>query len=123
MAATKPDDTQTEGFTDAQRSELSSMIAEAVKGAIGTPKREDKPLPQPPGPTDDEWAKMGPAQREASWKSAVENALASITHDADFEDLRRAVEELRNKPEPEKAPDVFSRLRAFLWGPEPEKTK
>lgn len=105
-----------EAFTPEQEERLGEIIANALKGDPPKPK-EDRDPPKAP-PTDDEWTRMGPAQREGYVKTLVHDVLGQISNDDKTAALAAEVERLKAK-EGEKPPDLFSKMREWLWGKEP----
>ena len=114
-----------EGFTPQQKSELSSMIAEALKGSGGG-KAPDPPKGEP-AVSDDEWSRMGPAARESMIERSVRSILEQFGRDDKIDSLERELAELKDgkgkaSSEPEKVPTIVDRFRVWLWGaPEPDE--
>jgi hypothetical protein len=117
MAGSPAPTASSEGFTDAQKSELSAMIAEAVKSNTAPPK-EDQPKGAPTV-TDEEWAGMSDRKRENFITQVVDARLDELARlDADAERDRKIadLEKKNGQPLPEKAPSVWTKLQGFLWG-------
>lgn len=126
MATTK--DSDAPAFSDEQKSELASMIAEAVKGS--TPPAQDPPTPAgPPAVTDAEWDRMTDRARESWVRQLVDSRLDDLARqDADAERDRKIADLERAKAEAEappgdRPPTIIDRLRAILWGADPDKPK
>lgn len=110
-------------FTEEQETRLSELIAEAVAGAgKGAPK--GRAADPKPAPTDDEWARMTPRQRESWVEDATRRELDRLKKSDKLEDLQAQVEsltaELRGTAAggaaSERAPKAWSWLTEFLWG-------
>ena len=106
-------------FSEEQRAELSTLIAEAV-GSVGAPPADvqDAGKKEVPKVSDSEWAGMSDRQRQGWVESMVTHHLSELARqDKDYERDRKIAElEGRKAPEPEKAPSVWTRLQGLLWG-------
>lgn len=115
-------DAPTSGFTEEQRSELSELIAQAVKGSAPPPQSEE-PASKAPVVSDAEWGSMSDRQRQGWVESMVNHHLSELARaDADYERDRKIAELSASKgPEPEKPPSVVTRLQKLIWGDPGEK--
>lgn len=123
-----------DAFSPEQESRLRQLIAE------GAPKPSPRPAGRRSGGglLEDE-GQQSDWQRQRDTRAATEEELARIVDrrldelakDAEFEDMKAELEALRaekakgSKPRVprsvEKPPEVFSKLRKFMWGSEPER--
>jgi hypothetical protein len=109
-------ETDDDGFSETQKSQLSEMIAAAVKG--------DKAPPSDPGGpkklTDDEWDAMTDRGRESWVRKLVDFRLDELFKEDEQRRLAAEVEALKagltSKPEPEKTPGMLTRLQKTIWG-------
>jgi hypothetical protein len=115
-----PESTETSGFTEDQRSELRSIIAEVVGAA--TPPAAPAASAGPKQVSDSEWDAMSDRQRESWVRQLVDFRLDELSRDDEIARQRGEIEQLKNDktPEPEAAPSVVTKIQKFLWG-EPDK--
>jgi hypothetical protein len=111
--------TDTSGFSEDQRNELKSLIAEAVGSA--TPPATDPAKDAPKKVTDAEWDTMSDRQRESWVRQLVDFRLDELSRDDEIARQRAEIEALKadKTPAPEKAPSVVTKLQKMLWGDAP----
>ena len=114
-------ESQESGFSEAQRSELRDLIAEAV-GSAKPPNAPEAPA-GPKKLTDTEWDAMGDRQRESWVRSLVDFRLDELAKDDEIRAQREDIERLKadKTPEPEKPPSVITRIQKFMWGDPEDK--
>jgi hypothetical protein len=115
-----PETTESSGFTEDQRSELRSIIAEVVGAA--NPPAAPATSSGPKQVSDSEWDAMSDRQRESWVRQLVDFRLDELSRDDEIARQRGEIEQLKNDktPEPEAPPSVVSKIQKFLWG-EPDK--
>jgi hypothetical protein len=120
MAATRntpPEsgDTQTSRFSEEERSELSQLIADAVKG--GSAPVVDEGPKGPKKLSDSEWDDMTDRAREKWVRELVDFRLDELAKNDDDRQLREKVDALADrKPEPEAVPSTWSKVQRLIWG-------
>lgn len=120
VMADRPAPTKDSGFTEEQRSELATLIAEAVGGAK-PPAPEEQPS-NVPQVSDDEWASMSDKSRQGYIESVVSHMLSELAHlDADQRRDAQIADLANQKPEPERPPSIVSKLQKLLWGDPDER--
>jgi len=119
-SAPESEQASTGGFSEEQRSELRSLIAEVVGG--------DKPPPAPAAPSrvkvsDSDWDGASDRQRESWVRQMVDDELERLAKDDEIARQRADIDALKadKTPEPEKAPNVVTKLQKFLWGDPEDK--
>lgn len=112
-------------LTDADKAWIGDAIAAAVTKAgegKGAPKG-DEGKGGTPAPSEDEWASMGPRQRESWVHQAVTEKLEQLRRDDKLESMQEEIDRLKAGGgatgaggEGEKAPSVVTWLTRFFWG-------
>lgn len=113
-------DAQTSGFTEDQRSELRTIIAEVV-GSAKAPAAAERPSGPKPV-SDAEWETMSDRRRESHVRDIVVEELDRLARDDEIASQRADIDALKNDktPEPEAPPSIVTRLQKFFWG-EPDR--
>jgi hypothetical protein len=112
-----PESTETSGFTEDQRSELRSIIAEVV-GAATPPAAPATSAAGPKQLSDSEWDALSDRQRESWVRQLVDFRLDELARDDEVARQRGEIDALKadRTPEPEAPPSVVTKLQRFLWG-------
>lgn len=102
------------GFTPEQKSELATMIVEAVKG--GAPPLKDPD--EKPIPSKAEMDAMTERQRESYFEDLVGRALDKLQGKQKLDGLEADVTKLKmgQTKVPEHPPTVLNKIGRFLWG-------
>lgn len=123
MAAAKGDTDETV-FTEDQEKRLGEIIKAAIAGdGGGKPKGDDKGDDEGhEPPSDDEWAKWSPRDRENYVDGRVRAIVRQIKQSDRVDEIAGELDDLKKKVSGKKEgpPQSWSWLTEFLWGKKPE---
>lgn len=99
-------------------------IEQMISDLAGSAKAPDPGEAKTPKLSDDEWDALTDRGKESWVRRLVEGEIERVRaadkdrqRDAEIDDLKKKVE----RPEPERAPSITTRIQEWLWGAEPKK--